>query len=217
MASPSPSSPAPPKPPKPPPLPQPRTDPTPSLAHSIGSPSGPNQIVLPDDVEESPIPRRDATRPLSSNLESPSPSTTSRRSAPRISTANAIAATRDIKKRWCGAHDAAANGDLLRLKAYIDASDGSPKRNVPRRAQQPLARVTVTRRRCTTNRNSAPIPSSPRLRAGTYQPSCSCCRQEAPRIKPTLKSGLPCTMRVMRRVKRWNSVLFEPLIVENLQ
>ena len=111
--------------------------------------------MLPDDVEQTPLPPRDATRPLSGNLESPSPSST-RRSAPRVSTANAIAATKDIKKRWCGAHDAAANGDLLRLKAYIDASDGSPKRNVIGRvcmyvcvcvigrAQQRLGRVAVT-------------------------------------------------------------------------
>ena len=139
-------SPAPPKPPKPPPLPPSRVNPGPSPAHpSIGSPAGPDRIVLPEDTDQAPLPLLSATRPSSSNSEFQSPSASKSRSAPRISTANAIAATRDIKKRWCGAHDAAANGDLMRLKAYIDASDGSPKRNV-------IARCASARSLVITNR-----------------------------------------------------------------
>lgn len=154
MASPASSSPAPPKPPKPPPIPLPRvsSSPIPSVP-SIGSPSGPNQMLLPDDVEQPSLPRASATRPPSSHSQSLTPNTSSGRTAPRISTANAIAATKDIKKRWCGAHDAAANGDLMRLKSYIDASDGSPKRNVMPQLQYHNAAMhdrccSITTRNC---------------------------------------------------------------------
>jgi hypothetical protein len=134
-----------------------------------------------------------------------------------LTTAAAIAATRDAKKRWCGAHDAAANGDLMRLKAYIDASEGSPKRNVsalnavdgarardalaciePRRVCQFLVVVMMMKimimivYRYMTSQNSAQIPSSPRVRVGIYPLLSSFCRLEAHLIKLTLKRELPC-------------------------
>jgi hypothetical protein len=130
MSSPAPSSPAPPKPPKPPPLPQPRVSSSPSLATSVNLTCEPNRIVLEDNTDECAVPQPAAACQPLSDVKVRSLNASNSRTAPRISTASAIAATRDIQKRWCGAHDAAANGDLMRLKAYIDASDGSPKRNV---------------------------------------------------------------------------------------
>ena len=127
----------------------------------------PNLIVLPEDADEVVIPPTFTARPSSSTSELQSPNASIRKPVPRITTAHAIAATRDAKKRWCGAHAAAANGDLMRLKAYIDASDGSPKRNVTI-CSASATTTTLINCRFTTSRSSVPTPSSRLLRVVTW-------------------------------------------------